>query len=69
MAMSLCRKNCCPRISFSDDGRTAVVFADSEEDDVIIEGTTVGIRFTREQLQVLVDEVVEHGILPSLFEE
>ncbi len=61
--INLCRRSCCPQLSFSDDRKTAMISADREEDDVFVDGSMVGIRFTSHQLQVLADELLANGVV------
>jgi len=65
VSTSLCRADCCPRLAFTDDGKTGAVTADRDRDDVYVDDTTVSIRFSREQLQVLADELAKHSIVPA----
>lgn len=66
MRIMLCTSGCCPELVFSDDGKAAMVTADRIKDDVVVHGDTVGIRFTRDQLQAMVDKLAEKGILPGV---
>jgi len=59
----LCRSNCCPQISFSDDDQAAMISADRTKDDVFVDETLVGIRFTRPQVQRLADELFKKGFI------
>ncbi len=63
-SISICRSKCCPRLAFTDDGKTGAVTADREQGYVYVDDSTVSIRLTREHLQVLGDEVAKHGVAP-----
>ena len=61
----LCRSNCCPQLSISDDGKVGAISAEREKDDVYVDPSTVIIRFTRGQLQKLADELAAFGFRPG----
>lgn len=60
-----CRDGCCPRLVFSDDGKTALLDADVKKDDVILSAEAVGIRLNPEHMQMVSDELARHGVVPS----
>lgn len=68
-SVTLCRAGCCPRLALTDDGLVGAITADRAEDDVYVDDGTVTIRFTRDQLQVLANELASNGIFPEKYEE